>query len=249
MTQPPDSFPSSPEPPGAFRRPGLLLAAGFLTVIVVLGVVVAVAGSGSESPDDSAPPVPASPLGAGGGKPLGCRPTDTSQQVPVSAPPGVTWELFQAIALPTSATAGPLVRQGGQRSCYARTPVGAMIASLQISARLTYSARWKAFLAHQVADGPGKVALARERERAGTSPPLPAGGVAQVAGFKFVTYGPDTAVVSLLTRLDPSTYVEGTFTVRWQAGDWRLELQPDGTPNAAGPKRSSLTGYVAWGGA
>lgn len=233
--------------PSPFRRPGFLAAAGFLAVIVVLGVVVAVAGSGSGSPRESASPSTAVPSGTTAAD--GCQPTDTDQRVPISAPPGVVWELFQAIALPTSATAGPLVRQGEQRSCYAHTPVGALIAALQISARLTYSSEWRAILDHQVADGPGKVALAREREGKGASPPLPAGGVAQVAGFKFITYGPDTAVVSLLSSLGPATYVEGTFTVKWQGGDWRLELQPDGTPNAAGQQRSSLAGYVAWGGA
>lgn len=234
--------------PSPFRRPGFVAAAGFLAVIVVLGVVVAVADSGAGSSDDSAAPATAPPSGDGGRTSGGCQPTDTTQQVPTAAPPGVRWELFQAIALPTSATAGPLVQHGERRSCYAHTPVGAMIAALQISARLTYSSQWRVILDQQVVDGPGKTALARERASTGASPPLPAGEVAQVAGFRFITYSADTAVISLLLRLAPSTYAESTLTVKWQDGDWRLELQPDGSPDIAGPQRSSLEGYVAWGG-
>lgn len=233
--------------PSPFRRPGFLAAAGFLAIIVVLGVVVAVASSGGDSAGDSAVPATAPP-GASSAPGGSCHPTDTTQQVPTTAPPGVRWELFQAIALPTSATAGPLVQHGEQRSCYAHTPVGAMIAALQISARLTYSSQWRVILDQQVVDGPGKTALARERASTGARPPLPAGEVAQVAGFRFITYSADTAVISLLLRLAPSTYAESTLTVKWQDGDWRLELQPDGSPDIAGPQRSSLEGYVAWGG-
>jgi hypothetical protein len=237
------------ESPNPFRRPGFIVAAGFLAIVVVLGVIVAA----TRSPGDSSHPGlgahPPAPGAGGGNAPSTCRPADTSQQIPTTTPAGVTWELFQAIAVPASAAAGPLKREGDLRSCYAHTPTGALIAATQIEPRLTYSSSWRQILDRQVMDGAGKNAFLADRKAKGVPGVLPAGGVAQYAGFKFVTYSPDTAVIDVANRLGPDTWVSGISTVKWRGGDWKLEIRPDGTPSAEGQDLSSLTGYVPWGGA
>ncbi|GAA2148884.1 hypothetical protein [Actinomadura napierensis] len=243
--------PGPDEAPSPFRRPGFILAAGFLTVIILLGVLVAMTRGGSGgSPGSTNPPPTGRQSGAAGGtNSAACQPADTNQQVPTTAPPGVTWELFQAIALPVSPNAGPLIRKGDIRSCYAHTPTGALIAAAQISARITYSSNWRAISEQQLTNSAGKAVFLKDRATHGANPPLQAGDVAQYAGFKFITYGPDTAVISLANRIDSTAWIASTATVKWQGDDWKLELQSDGSPSTEGQQLASLDGYIRWGGA
>jgi hypothetical protein len=155
------------------------------------------------------------------------------------------------MVVPVSPTAGPLVIQGDVARCYAQTPMGALLAAAQISARIMYSDQWQQVVEQQVLPGPGREAFVRKG--GGTRPselPASGGGLGQLAGFKFVTYSPQATVLELVTRFSGGQYMATTLTVRWHGGDWRLELQPDGSPATSPRLVSALEeqGYVPWGG-
>lgn len=240
------------EAPSPFRRPMFILSAGFLAAIVVLAAFMLRASLG----DDSDPPGGSSPqptaAGNAGGIPAGtgnCRPADTNQQIPAAAPPGVNWQIFKSSALPVSAAAGPLITEGDVVRCYAHTPAGALIAATQLSARVELADGWRQVVNRSVVAGPGREAFVQEHAKQASSAPAGAGSLAQVAGFRFVTFSPETAVIELVVRA-PTTgsLASSVTTVKWADGDWKLELQPDGSANSQPRLIESLDGYARWGG-
>jgi hypothetical protein len=165
-------------------------------------------------------------------------------------PAGVTWRLWQSVALPFSKVAGPHIVQGNVARCYAHTPTGALLATVQISYRLTVSNNWDPIVGKQVMRGVGRnVFISLEKAAAKEpAPPTPAGGYTQVAAFLFVNYTPQVAVVELVTRSDSGAMQMATYTVDWSGGDWKLVLQPDGHFSPSVQAVTSTVGYVMWGG-
>ncbi|MFC0039577.1 hypothetical protein [Actinomadura rayongensis] len=230
------------------RRPGLFASAtlaGIGAVGIAL-IMMRLAGDGGAAA--SAPPIAASPRTSVTSEPSGaCRPTDTGQEVLQAPPSGVTWQLFGGVALPYSATAGPLVVEGsGVARCFARSPLGALIATDQLSARYLLSPDWRTIVRTQVVAGPGRDAYTawRSGQRVNAFDT----GYAQVAGFRFITYTPQCAVIEKVMRAGDGSLGVFDLTVQWEDGDWRLQLQPDGVANPPGHDVESLDGYVPWSG-
>lgn len=233
--------------PSPFRRPMFILSAGFLAVIIVLAAFMVRSSLGDDSgTPEATPPATAAAPPSGDGA---CRPTDTNQQIPTSPPPGVSWQVFKGLALPASAAAGPLVTDGDVVRCFARTPAGALIAATQISARVEFADGWQQVADQSVIAGPGRSAFLREHAKATASQPTGPGSLAQVTGYKFVTYTTDVAVIDTVVRAPTSGSLASSITtVKWVDGDWKLELQPDGSVNSPPRLIQTLDGYVPWGG-
>lgn len=231
-----------------------ILSGAFLAAIAVMALIIAVDSGGDDSGSKQPTPT-AQPSSSGGqaapGAP-GCAPTDTSQQIPASAPSGVSWQVYKGMVMPVSAAAGPLVVNGDVARCYARTPTGALIAATQIGFRYAVADNWRA-VAAQLIDGPGKTVW-RQNRSASPHPSAPQQGeVGQIAGYRFLTYSPDVAVIQLAYRnsirnSDLPSFFAGSYSLRWQGGDWRLQLQPSGTASIEAPNTESLDGYTPWGG-
>lgn len=224
------------------------LAAGFLAVVVGLGVAaVFVLPRSQPVPARRSPPpghVPAArPSDAAG---TGCRVPPGNRDVPAAAPAGVTWRLYATIALPFSATAGPAEVAGGVARCYAHSPTGALLAAVQIAVRYVLAPDWRAVLAQQVMPGTGRNVYAAQRP--GMQVTDQPGQYGQVAGFQFAAYTQAVAVIQLATELPDGILQCTTMTVDWAAGDWRLVLQPDGAPGPDVQQLSSLTGFIPWSG-
>ena len=178
----------------------------------------------------------------------GCHVAAGSQAVPQYAPQGITWQLYQTVALPYSKTAGPMVLDGGVARCYAHDPLGALLAASQISARYLIAPDWKQVLQSQVMPGKGKEAYAKLRAQYGNTGGDQAGSYNQLAGFKFVTYSPAIAVIEMASKNGQGALQAGPVTVVWSGGDWKLQLQPDGSSSPQQLPISSLVGFAAWGG-
>ncbi len=166
----------------------------------------------------------------------------------MTAPEDVTWELFEGVALPVSRTDGPTSINGPVHAGFARTPIGALLAAAQIRVRAIATPSVPDLLRvvdAQFVDGPGKAAY-RERIARVTDTSAPAGGYTQYIGFRYLSYDPDVAVISLASRGSSGTIRAATATVRWVDGDWRLERAAD----AQEPSQvlQSLAGYVPWAG-
>lgn len=233
----------------AWARPGLMIAAGVIVLIVIGGVVVMLApGDSSHDPQAPAPrpPAPAAPSAAA---PDGAvLPT----ALPTVAPSDVTWQLVGQAAVPVSASAGPSTVTGGTATGYARTPIGALIAAAQISTRAGLAAgedSWRPTIEQQMVAGPDRDRLLAALEAAGDSSTQP-GELSQIAGYQYLSYSPDTAVIGLVYRA-PSAgsprYHVLTLTLVWRDGDWRLMPPPGGAWTAVNRPAPDLTGVIEWG--
>ena len=243
-----ESSTASPSVRERLGRAWTVTAAVIVALIVLAGVVVVLVTRDDEqappaaSPPSAAPAQPG-PSAAGGERPAG------DQALPAAAPTGVTWSLFQGVALPSHPTAGPTRVAGPVHAGYAHTPTGALLASPQIGYRhlITPGDDWRRVVEQQVVPGPGRDAFVQARGKV-TTTDVPPGTYGQIAGFRFVTYSPDTAVIQFVTRFKNGTLQVTTTTVRWVAGDWKLQLQPDGSESPTVQRVDSLAGFIPWGG-
>ncbi|MFF5264571.1 hypothetical protein ACFY4C_37080 [Actinomadura viridis] len=238
---------STPNQPRSnpYRNLAYVLGAGFLLAVAVLGAVVVVVTGRQDSAGETSPPPSAPPSSAAAG---GCRPTDTSQQVPAVTPADVKWTLYKTVALPYSASAGPFVVDSEVARCYAHTPLGALVAGPQIWWRAGASPGWRKVLAHQLT-GTAAARNAYVSQCTGKcGKDIPAGTYGQFAGFKFIAYTPSTAVIEIVARLPSGRMNAFPLTLVWE-GDWKLQLKDDGRASPGARAVTTLDGYVRWGGA
>lgn len=226
---------------GGRGRTSLLLAGVFLGLVVLAGLVVALFGGSS----NQASPPPSVP------RPGAIAPPDAQldQTVPTSPPTDVRWELYQREALPYSVTAGPRTVDGAVARGYAHTPTGALMAAAQIGARklLSPGDSWRQVVEQQVMPGAGRDRFIQLRSQIitdGTPDPR----LGQIAGFRFITYTPDIAVIQFATKFSNGRMQVTTGTVQWSDGDWKQVLQPDGSESPTVQAIPDLTGMVAWSG-
>jgi hypothetical protein len=252
-----NDMPTGPSSPSPFRRTGFLFAAGFLLLVAIAAIaVVTMSGhhhhTTTAGPTSTARPAPG-PAATPGTNPAattaGCTLTDTDQTVPVTAPAGVTWTIYNTVALPQSAADGPAVVNGDVARCYSHTPTGALLAAAQISVRYLIADNWQAVLATQVVPGPGPSVYASERAQVtGSAVDSGSPGFGQYAAYQFAAYTPNQATIQLVTRFPAGTMQMVTTTVTWSGTDWQLQLQPTGgiSPNAQA--LTTLTGFTPWAG-
>lgn len=226
-------------------RPRVVLVAAAVLLGAVVAVILTVRGGGADRPAGTGTGgVPAAATPSGG------RPEAGSAEdvVPTVAPGGVRWELYRTVALPFSDEAGPREVRGDVAAGYARTPTGALLASQQVAVRRVLAEDWRAVTDRSVAEGPGRDAWVAARARYGRLDPPAPGELGQMAGFRFVDYSPDRAVIQFVSRFGSGRLQVVTSTVAWKDGDWRLVLQPDGGESPTAQTVGSLAGFVAWGG-
>jgi hypothetical protein len=246
---------------GPLLTPRLLITAAVLLGVVAFALVAVLTRSASPAATRNSSaathPAPAdhhagapghsvapasSPASATGS----CEMPAGQQAVPVSAPAGVTWRLYDTVALPFSAQAGPTVIAGDVARCYAHSPTGALLAAVQIAIRYALATNWQAVLAEQVMPGTGRNVYAAQRT--GVTFTIQAGEFGQIAGFQFVTYTSVLAVLQIVVQLPSGELQMTTMTVQWSGSDWRLQLQPDGSPGPNVQQVASLAGFIPWGG-
>lgn len=227
------------------RKRWTWFAAAAVVVLAAAGLLVVLLGGGDEQADPAAPPAqPAAPPAA----PSTPEGPEGDQALPTSAPP-VRWELLQQVAVPFSAEAGPREATGPVARDFQRSPVGALLAAWQIDTRrmLTPGEGWRTVTDQQIADGPGKDAFLRARSQV-NDPSMSSEELAQLAGFRFVTYTPDSATIQLASKSNDGALIGTTVTVRWIDGDWRLELQPNGASSPTATPLQDLTYYTPFAG-
>jgi hypothetical protein len=228
-------------------QPGTALAAAVGAAVLTGAGAVALAGGGQSvtAGQDSAPPAPA-----------GVAATDASSSTseaaaatdPLLTPPAVTWQLFAGVPLPYSATAGPRTIHGPVYAGFERSPTGALLAAAHLGTRylLTPGSGWRQVVERQVLPGPGREAFVRLRATVDAADPPGTHG--QPAGFRIVAFTPHVAVVQEALRFPSTGALQVTVTtLRWVGGDWRLELQPDGSTSPTAQAVPSLDGFVVWG--
>lgn len=278
MRQKPASADPTGQQTRPMQRPGFLAALGFLTLAAGLGAASLLWEPGSgpapavgqARPSTPAGQVPAQTGQAASAEPSGdggdcpghlARPASGSAAQPVldQAPSGVKWTLYQGVAGPVSAHGPLVITEGGLARCFERSPAGALTAAWQISTRFVLASDWEKVLDRQVVAGPGREVFRAQRAQVRLRPE-DVGSYGQLAGFRFASYTPEVATIQLVSRFSAGAMQVNTVTVVWsggekdgekdggKGGDWRLQLQKDGSISPSVTPVSSVAGFIPWAG-
>jgi hypothetical protein len=238
---------ATPRPP---RRIALLITAA--VTLIIGSVVFLILFPHTNTPN-------ANPSGPTSSQATNTNPANNSANnsaaddtLPSSAPTGITWKLVGQVAVPFSATDGPHNVSAGTATGYAHTPIGALIAAAQINTRAGYSAgtdSWEPTLQHQFVPSADRDALLQllRQTKADGQPVAAPGQLAQIAGFRFYSYTPQTATLALALRSPSGAYALITLTVQWRDGDWQMVAPPGGHWTSVVTRPNDLTGVIPWG--
>jgi hypothetical protein len=183
--------------------------------------------------------------------------------VPLVSLASVRWSGFYGVELPVSAQAGPSGTSGGVATGFAHTPLGALLAAVNIGVRA--NAQWGPRIFTTVirgqVTGPDAAALLascqaaydQAAQSAGVTRGQPLGTVdVTEQAFRWITYTPAAAILDLAVA-GPGA---GGATVRasvqmqvvWDGGDWKVVAPPGGDWGNSASELSSLAGYTAFPG-
>jgi hypothetical protein len=227
-------------------RPLFIVCAAFLLALV-LGSVAILALRDGEEQAPAAAPTPSAPVSTAPASPSPSVTEELDQTIPIETPSGVRWELWETVALPFSTEAGPRVVDGDVATGFAHTPTGALIAATQTAVRYRVAQDWRSVLQASVDPGAGAEAWANLRAPLTLDPPQP-GQLGQAAGFQFVSYTPDRAVIQYVAKFANGSMQMTSNTVIWDGADWKLVLTDDGGVSATAVPIESLSGFIPWGG-
>jgi hypothetical protein len=234
----------------------VLPAAAVAAVLLVAGLAFALTGRppATRSPAAKAP---ASPAGATGPGSLG------QPQVPRVSLASVRWSGFYGVELPVSAQAGPYDTSGGMAAGFAHSPLGALLAAVNIGVRA--NAQWgprifTAVIRGQVT-GPDAAALlagcqaaydqAAQSGQVTGGQPLGTVDVTEQA-FRWVAYTPAAAILDLVSAGPGSNGATVRASVQmeavWDGGDWKVVAPPGGDWGNSAAGLSSLAGYTVFPG-
>jgi hypothetical protein len=235
----------------------ILPAAAVAAILLGAGLAFALAGrpptSRAPAAAATAPASPAGTAGSGQGQP----------QVPRVSLASVRWSGFYGVELPVSAQAGPFDTRGGTAAGFAHTPLGALLAAVNIGVRA--NAQWGprifgAVIRGQVT-GPDAAALlagcqaaydqAAQSGQVTGGQPLGTVDVTEQA-FRWITYTPAAAILDLVSAGPGSNGATVRASVQmevvWDGGDWKVVAPPGGDWGNSAAELSSLAGYTAFPG-
>lgn len=221
-----------------WSRPSVLLSGAFLLALVLLGILVAATGGGSQpgaprtSSSASQPAAPASTANAGASS---CALPTGDQRVPSSSPPAARWVAVGSMQVPQSpAVFGPERSSGSWNTCFARDPSGALLAAMNVWAEGTAVPAGELFQ---------RLAVGAPKDL-GNGAQLDSSGPVQFTGYRYVSYTPAEAQVAVVFRGPEGKLLAVVTPMVWRAGDWKYLFPAGGTP--AMQVIADLTGYVPW---
>ncbi|MFJ3825992.1 hypothetical protein [Streptomyces nodosus] len=247
------------EPQNPYTRPGFIASAGVIAVIIALIPVLILTSGGDDSSDDKASGTQnSSQAVASPSVSASEQQEETQSSCPVLkdittdtasinelAPIGLSWKKFGPINLPASKDAGPAVIDGQVARCYAHTPRGALLALTNISIRSANGPDWREVVAQQVYPNEAQevfeqgVAASRVDQTSDFPSSTPT-----LAGYKLISYTPDTAVIDLAFDTPGGMVLTMVLTARWHEGDWKQQMSPNGGQSESVVKRFNADGYT-----
>ncbi|HEV2374064.1 MAG TPA: hypothetical protein VGS19_18145 [Streptosporangiaceae bacterium] len=240
----------------------MLVALSLTTLTAVTVWVVSLSANSTSSPASAGKQSASTLVPEHTGTPSPSSATGPGHQVLPTRLPGLRWVDFDGVELPTSRSGGPRDIRDGLAWGFSDTPVGALLAAVNIGVRA--NAQWGPnifgpTIRGQVT-GPGTAALMSACEsgywQARSQAGVPAGqplGPAYVSedAFRWVAYTPSAATVDVVSAGPGGNGVTDRAVTRiqvvWQRGDWRVVAPLGGEwSNDAAPVHS-LTGYNGFG--
>jgi len=236
----------------ARRAPRRLLpAVAAVIAVACAGLVLLLARGGTAGNGATPGRGPAASAPAGGA------------QLPQLSLAGLRWSGYHGVELPSSPAAGPRDTSGGLASGFADTPLGALLAALNIAVRA--NAQWgPGIYGPTIRDqvtGPDTAALlsgcqadyAQASQAAHITGGAPLGNAyVSEEAFRWIAWTPSDATVDLVSAGPGSqgATVQATTRVEvvWSGGDWQVVAPPGGDWGNAAAGLSSLSGYTVFPG-
>lgn len=239
-----------------FTRPGFLVAAAFVVIIIVVGIVLGVTAMNRDDDPQAVEPSATTPIE---GPPTSTNPSDEGTaaegcQVPgetvtgsLTTAPEAVWEYQGTMAYPSSETFGPTqTTDEGVRTCFQRSPEGALFAAANGAVQASDSQLIEPWLEYFLAEGPNRDAFLNAGSGGGSDT---SGIRARIAGFRMLAFDGETANidVALQASVDGQTIImSSVYALVWENRDWKLTMQDPSAPVdfATIP---DLAGYTIWG--
>lgn len=236
-----------------FSRPGFIISAVVVALIVVLGAVIGIVVATRDDPGSAAAPssspapttAPSSePSEVAGGASV-CGLGDVVLTGSVSTAPAAQWEFQGTTAYPTSPEFGPgESNEQGIRYCFEHSPEGAIFAAANAVVQGSDAATSPDWIAYFLSeDAPDRAQLLSD-VAAGTS----ASTRMNVAGFRLLDYAGTSARVDMAVRAVGSgnaVNASAVYDLVWEAGDWKLLPQDPSNPLQMA-EIPDTAGYIAW---
>lgn len=186
-----------------------------------------------------------------GGQPGAGQPAPSVPDISLS---GVSWRSLQGYELPVSTQAGPRDISGGLASGYSDTPLGALLAAVNITARTSWQFGPSVFGPTVNSQVTGRFAAqmlsADQNSWSQGAPESVAGttGTRQVA-FSFDEYTATGASVDLVSGTPGAgDYAVTQVDLLWLRGDWRVVAPPGGDWANSATQVASADGFTAFPG-
>jgi hypothetical protein len=206
----------------------------------------------------TAKPVPRASLGS-----TAASKSQSQRQVGQVSLAGLRWYDFYGIELPFSAAAGPRAMSGGRSVGFARSPVGALLAAVNIGVRA--NAQWGPRIFAPVirgqVTGPDAAALLancrasydQASQSADVTGGWPLGRVdVTEEAFRWIAYTPAAAIIDLVsagqTAQGDTVRASTQVQVVWDDGDWKVIAPPGGDWGNSAREVPSLEGYTVFPG-
>lgn len=223
-------------------RNRILLALAITAIVALIAVAVAIMRN--SSPEQKA---------AHPARPPAVSTTPTTPPVDLSQ---IRWASYHGYLLPETTGAGPANTAGGFASGYADTPLGALMAALNIAPRTAWQfgpAIFQPTIQDQVT-GQYQMDLlsaALDGWNAADQQTPQYSSYARWIGFAWQSYTPTFATMVVVeggtvsgTVIDAATEMQ----VQWADGDWELVAPPGGDWDNATTRITSLSGYTLFPG-
>lgn len=239
-----------------WAAPRFLMSAVAVLLLIIVGIILFV-WVGNDDESEAAPPAqtqaatPTPSASLVSADESVCGLDATGGTTLTAAPEDVEWEFLGGIAAPRSPEHGPGLtdEQTGVRSCYSRTPEGAL---LSLAGRLASGGDSELFLETTKAlslKGPGKdIGVDRIEKRIasddGAAPPI------KIEGFRLLSYTENEATVEIVYSGDSGSeliYFTTSGVMEWHEGDWYVRYNDDGSSGPVQGQVSDLSGYILWG--
>lgn len=146
--------------------------------------------------------------------------------------------------VPVSASAGPLHRRGPVWSCYAHTPMGAVMAAHVIYAELA-TRNWRIVADRAVVRDAARARFLRLSAHQ-TYTPMSPDQVPKPVGWHVAHYDPQNATVQALSTTDSTSWQVSTIKLAWTGGDWKLAMTDAGAPATDPVPLTSATAFTRW---
>lgn len=237
-----------------WTRSGFVAAAVVVAVVAVLGIVLAITTATGPDEEQATPepsstasdvvagPEPSPPAPQDDGSVCGLAGEELEGTLPTA--PEAQWQFQGTTAYPTSSTFGPgETSPDGVRSCFQRSPEGAVFAAANAVAQGAEPGTVQSWLDYFVASGPSRDAVVNAGGATDTS-----GARAAIQGFRLLSYDGNSATVDVAVRGSTDGQVVNlsmVYDLVWEDGDWKLAVTDPSAPIDVATL-PDLAGYAAW---